>query len=130
MTWTRHGECNHCGHCCTMVSRDVLVRTPEQVQRDAAFYRARGFQPTRVDGELRYILFAWLQAPCPEFKDERCVIHDTKPQTCAEFPRLPVDIVGTPCSYWFERDGVRVGGNGSPHPTNVTQLLELEAVAG
>jgi Fe-S-cluster containining protein len=152
--WTRHGECNDCGHCCTMVARDAIVRTDAQVARDPAFYAARGFKPTRVDGDVRFVLFAWLRAPCPqlttvgEARDERvaggvfgdagmtyvpaldarshCRIYETRPETCATFPRLPVDIVGTPCSYWFERDGQRIGGTGSPHPGDEHALLKLE----
>lgn len=139
MSWTRHGECNGCGHCCEFVAREVLVRTPEQVARDAAFYRARGFQPVTVDGQVRHVLWAWVHAPCPELRTtvthwtygtetrHRCAIHEAKPETCAAFPRLPQDIAGTPCSYWFEDgDGRRVGGTGSPHPVGVEALQALE----
>ena len=137
--WERKGECNHCGHCCEMVAREAIVRTDEQVGRDPAFYAARGFKPTRVDGEIRFVLFAWLHAPCPQrnvvqehnglggFREEsRCAIYETRPETCRTFPRLPVDIVGTPCSYWFERGEQKAGGTGSPHPATPYELLEME----
>jgi Fe-S-cluster containining protein len=147
--WERKGECNHCGHCCTMVAREAIVRTDVQIARDPAFYAARGFVPMDVDGETRHVLFAWLKAPCPQQRlqtvvwglgdvktESRCAIHATRPETCVTFPRLPVDIVGTPCSYWFERevDGTpayaprteRVGGTGSPHPATEQQLLAME----
>jgi hypothetical protein len=135
--WARHGECNHCGHCCTYVAREVLVRTPAQIQRDPAFYQARGFAPMEVDGAPRHVLWAWLYAPCPQHvevcdplaphvPDRRCAIESTKPPTCVAFPRLPQDIVGTPCSYWFEKDGHAAGGQGSPHPVAEAELLALE----
>ena len=141
--WTRHGECNHCGWCCEKVARDCIVRTDEQVQRDPAFYAARGFKPTRVDGAIRFVLWAWLEAPCPQKqelsysdglggfgKQSRCGIYLTRPETCQTFPRLPVDIVGTPCSYWFEAESVKgrvsIGGSASPHPGSEAALLALE----
>lgn len=138
MGWTRHGECNGCGHCCEKVARDVIVRTPEQVRRDPAFYRTRGFQETEVDGEVRHVLFAWLEAPCPELRVvrwgggeiPRCMVYDRRPETCRQFPLLPRDIVGTPCSYWFEdARGRLAGGTGSPHPATTGDLLAMEASA-
>jgi Fe-S-cluster containining protein len=136
VTWTRHGECNGCGFCCESVSRDVLVRTEEQVAVDKPFYLARGFQPTTIDGERRYVLFAWLVAPCPELKKEtwaygtqyRCRIYEHRPETCQTFPRLPQDIVGTPCSYWFTHGEHTIGGQGSPHRSTVDDLVAIEEV--
>lgn len=145
LTWERKGECNGCGHCCQMIMRDVLVRTDEQVARDAAYYQARGFQRLMVDGEPRHVLWAWVHAPCPELRTKveqwgygavythKCAIHEHKPETCQTFPRIPQDIVGTPCSYWFERVEdeltnrvTRAGGTGSPHPMTPTELWPLE----
>jgi Fe-S-cluster containining protein len=136
--WTRHGECNDCGFCCETVARDVIVRTEAQVARDADYYRARGFKRVMVDGEPRHVLFAWLEAPCPELRTEswsagttsRCAMYDARPRTCREFPRLPRDIVGTPCSYWFEHEstGALVGGTGSPHQATPDELLAQEAM--
>lgn len=112
----------------------MLVRTEEQVAVDKPFYLARGFQPTEVDGARRYVLWAWLDAPCPQLRTEawaygthhRCSIYETRPQTCQSFPRLPQDIVGTPCSYWFTQDGEAIGGLGSPHKSQVEDLRKLE----
>jgi Fe-S-cluster containining protein len=145
MDWERKGDCNGCGWCCEKIARDVLVRTDAQVARDPAYYAARGFQPVTVDGERRHVLWAWLEAPCPELRrpvhmpgygvvgTHRCAIHDSKPETCRTFPRLPQDVVGTPCSYWFERteDDVagrvtRAGGTGSPHAMTPERLRETE----
>jgi Fe-S-cluster containining protein len=137
--WTRHGDCNHCGWCCTKVARDVIVRTDDQVARDPAFYAARGFVRQEVDGEPRHVLWAWLEAPCPQhqvrhFHDglggmiaqSHCGVYDARPRTCQEFPTLPVDVVGTPCSYWFERGDAKVGGTGSPYPKDERELMVLE----
>ncbi len=137
MAWERHGECNRCGWCCEKIARDVLVRTDEQVARDAPYYAARGFKRLMVDGEPRHVLWAWIESPCPQLMkkswyggiDYRCRVQDDKPQTCTDFPRLPQDIVGTPCSYWFTQDGKALGGSGSPHPSDVAALLAEERIA-
>lgn len=134
--WVRHGECNKCGHCCEKISRDVLVRTDAQIARDPAFYEARGFKKMQVDGETKHVLWAWLDAPCPELRKDQwmggwaysCGIHAHRPQTCQDFPTLPQDIVGTKCSYWFTCDEVAIGGLGSPHPSKVDELVALEGL--
>jgi Fe-S-cluster containining protein len=126
MAWTRHGECNGCGFCCTTFARQPIVRDPLAVA-DQAFYRARGFKTVPIDGSDRLVLFAWLQAECPEHVDNGCRIYDDRPQTCKSFPTVPADIAGTPCSYWFDDGAHRVGGAGSPHPTTELQLLAIEA---
>ncbi len=139
--WERHGECNQCGWCCEKIARDVLVRTPEQVSRDAAYYAARGFTPVQLDGETRHVLWVWAEARCPELRTKAeqwsygviekhsCAIHDQKPQTCVDYPRIPQDIAGTPCSYWFTSGDKAVGGTGSPHPVDALGLLALEGAA-
>lgn len=130
MTWIRHGECNGCGFCCEKVAREVIVRTPVQVSRDRAFYLARGFQKVEVDGEQKYVLWAWLDARCPKLDVSdgayRCTIYAERPRTCQTFPRIPQDIVGTPCSYWFSNGANTVGGSGSPHPSTEADLVQLE----
>lgn len=125
-TWTRHGECNGCGFCCTAFARQAIVRDASSVA-DPAFYRARGFKTVSVDGVDRLVLFAWLQAECPEHVDQSCRIYADRPRTCQEFPTVPADVVGTPCSYWFEQGPHRIGGSGSPHAATEHQLLALEA---
>ena len=131
MTWTRHGDCNQCGHCCEHIVRDVQVRTPEQVARDEAFYRVRGFKAMETAQGTRYVLWAWVAARCPELEGDSgyspwCRIYEHRPQTCQDFPQRPRDIIATPCSYWFERGTERVGGDGSPYPTSVDRLMALE----
>jgi Fe-S-cluster containining protein len=128
MAWTRHGSCNGCGFCCTTFARQAIVRDAAAVA-DPAFYRVRGFTPMTVDGAEKLVLFAWLQAECPEHVDGGCRVYDDRPQTCRAFPTVPADIVDTPCSYWFEDGAARVGGTGSPHAATVHQLLAIEAGA-
>ncbi len=125
MSWTRHGECNGCGFCCKTFKRDVEVRPADA--GDQAFYQARGFKPVHVDGVTRLVLFGWMQAPCLEHSESGCGIYATRPETCRTFPRVPIDIVATPCSYWFTKDEIAVGGDASPYPTTLPALLALES---
>ena len=139
MAWTRHGECNGCGFCCEMYTRAVVVRTSEQ--GDQAFYRARGFEPQMIDGQSRLVLIGWISAPCPHHVEtstpvsdlsptvrRQCGIYADRPETCRAFPTLPVDVAGTPCSYWFENASHKIGGTGSPHPTTTADLLAIESL--
>ncbi len=122
--WTRHGECNNCGFCCQMFARRGEVRSSDQ--GDQAFYQARGFQPVTIDGTKRLLLMGWMAAPCPQHVDSACAIYATRPETCRDFPTLPVDVVATPCSYYFEQDGVKVGGDASPHPWKLADWVAHE----
>jgi Fe-S-cluster containining protein len=126
MTWTRHGECNNCGHCCQTFKRDIVVRDPATVA-DPAFYEARGFTPVMVDGQERLMLTGWMQAPCPAHAGGGCLIYHDRPQTCQSFPTAPADVVDSPCSYWFDNGTAKAGGMGSPHPTTITGLMAIEA---
>lgn len=127
MTWTRHGECNECGHCCQTFTRDIVVRDLADV-KDATFYRARGFQPMTIGGKTRHVLTGWMVAPCPQFNETcGCLTYTDRPKTCRDFPVAPADIVASPCSYWFERGAHKVGGTGSPYPASMTQLIQIEA---
>jgi Fe-S-cluster containining protein len=124
VTWTRHGTCNGCGHCCETAGRMPLVRDLAAVD-DAFFYQARGFRPTLVDGRMVHVLWADLVAPCPHHGDG-CRIYAERPATCQAFPVHPRDIVDTPCSYWFEADGRTAGGLGSPYPTALETFRAME----
>lgn len=125
--WTRHGECNDCGHCCQTFGRQPLVRDLSTVG-DPAFYETRGFTPQLVDGEARHVLWVDWLTPCPQHVESRCAIYDTRPQTCRDFPAHPRDVVGTPCSYWFSEGTRRAGGLGSPAPVSVSAWMAGEAV--
>jgi Fe-S-cluster containining protein len=122
----RKGECNHCGWCCQFdgVHRNI-VSPPDGVPQlhpsDRKFYELRGGQSPDGGRTIRYLVQAY--APCSAHDKERkrCTIYDDRPLSCTEFPSIPGQIEGTPCSFWFEDvvDGavVRRGGQGSPHPT-------------
>ena len=142
MTWKRQGECNGCGMCCLFlaVSPQEISFTPEGLvgkdgQTDTHHTHVRGL----VKGEDQlFHVPAWLYSPCSEYSLENmgCKIHETKPQTCKDYPWMPEQIVGTPCSYYFEKQneaGVvfRQGGQASPYPgksveQNGTTLLDVE----
>ena len=126
MTWTRNGECNGCGECCRTVAVQAIVRDPATVV-DRPYYDARGFAEIELDGTPRLMLLAKLVAPCPRLEGDRCGIYDDRPKTCRDFPTVPLHVVETPCSYWFESDGIRIGGAGSPYPATPATLAALEA---
>jgi len=125
MAWTRHGECNNCGHCCQTFTRDIVVRDMGTVA-DQAFYQARGFRPVTIDGQPRIILAGWMAAPCPEHTPTGCRIYSERPGTCQAFPTSPADVVQSPCSYWFSDGANQVGGDGSPYPARIEQLMAIE----
>lgn len=104
------------------------MRTDEQVARDAIYYATRGFKRVRIGDETRHVLLVWVQSSCPEHTDDGCVIYRSRPQTCQDFPIVPLNIVGSPCSYWFEDDrGFKAGGSGSPHNVSAEELLDYES---
>lgn len=127
MSWERHGECNQCGDCCRFVAREALVRDPSRVS-DPAFYEARGFQRMTLGEKKVLVLLANLVAPCQYLVDgNQCGVYEDRPRTCRDFPQVPLDIVGTRCSYWFSKDGVNVGGSGSPYPADPMVLVRAES---
>ena len=126
MTWKRQGECNHCGFCCLFLSnievelnstRAELVDTEGNV--DEKHLHVRGFERGEGDAYHGKALF---YSPCEEYNihEMRCSIQASKPKTCVEFPAIPEQVLGTPCSYYFEEcvDGhaARMGGDQSPYP--------------
>lgn len=126
--WTRRGRCNGCGYCCQFSGRTVahlVARTLEGTgQPDWAYYEARDFNIQRMaDGTYDVAFPCHLMAPCPQHdvEKQRCRIYETRPETCQKFPEFPSQVLGSPCSYWFERERAngeleRQGGEGSPYP--------------
>lgn len=121
--WTRRGECNHCGWCCQFSARSVAVVTGDDGAglRDPEYYRVRGFRLEWHAGvPIRATSLVQHYQPCPQHTGAGCALYADRPQTCRDFPWVPRQIVGTQCSYWFERDDdgalKRVGGLGSPYP--------------
>ena len=128
MTWTRHGECNQCGACCQSIAMTPLVRDAEKVA-DRDFYDMRGFREVLLDGKPVLVLLANLVATCPQLTTEQtCGVYDIRPRTCREYPQNPLDVISKPCSYWFERDGVRMGGQASPYPTDIATMVRTEQI--
>lgn len=118
MAWERKGECTHCGFCCRAISVAV-VEAPTETDLD--YFRARGYAQL-PGGKSRAKV--WLLLPCPSMDAQldgtsRCGIYEVRPKTCREFPTHPTQVVGTPCTYWFENEGKRIGGMGSLYPTDL-----------
>jgi hypothetical protein len=122
--WQRRGECNHCGFCCETLSRQFVVRRPIE-HRWIEFYKARGFEAVKGSGGM-VGRFAWLTAPCPQHVGDRCAMGTDRPEWCHEFPTQPTEIIGTPCSYWFEQGKHKVGGAGSPYPRDEMGMIDVE----
>lgn len=115
--WVRKGECNHCGYCCQFMGGRLMAfeHKPISGEVDMEFLKMRGVS-FRNDGKAE--MWADLYVPCVNHDSEakRCRIYDERPRTCHLFPQLPEQIIGTPCSYWFERGEEKIGGMGSPYP--------------
>lgn len=122
----RRGECNHCGWCCQFegVHRNVVEPAAGQATvhpSDRRFYELRGGQSVEGGRVVRYLMHAF--APCSAHvkEEKRCLAYADRPDICQEFPSIPEQIEGTPCSHWFEEtvEGrvVQRGGEGSPHST-------------
>jgi len=104
---------------------------------DYEFLRLRGTTlETAPDGRELALIRVPILAPCSAFnkdaapaKEPGCTIYERRPPSCWEFPRIPEQVSGTPCSYWFERhtsEGIeRIGGNNSPHPGVTTVPLTI-----
>ncbi len=123
----RCGECNHCGWCCDFeaVRRNVVQANDGETLHpsDRRFYELRG--GVTVDNGRKILMVVHEYAPCSAYNKDckRCKDYDNRPLTCQEFPSMPGQIEGTPCSFWFETEVngeiVRRGGGGSPYATPV-----------
>jgi Fe-S-cluster containining protein len=100
----------------------VLDREPGQ-DLDPAFWRLR--EPVLATAARVGIIYhAFLPCSAHDPAAKACRAYDARPATCHAFPSEPGQVEGTPCSYYFEQDGVRRGGQGSPFPTP-SRLLTL-----
>lgn len=122
----RRGECNSCGWCCQYegIHRNVVSPAPGEEfvsLSDRRFYELRGGRVIADGRRVLYVVQAF--APCSAHDNDgkRCTTYDDRPDICREFPSVPEQIEGTPCSHWFESDEageiVRRGGTGSPYAT-------------
>lgn len=117
--WVRKGECNHCGWCCIFSFDPVGVFFSDRDPKRNELLQVRGFKPAENDGERGYLAYGDVYLPCPQHKDGRCSIYEKRPELCRTFPVMPSQIIGTPCSYWFEDaegQALPAGGDASPHP--------------
>lgn len=126
--WTRQGECNHCGYCCLFLATQAHMLALEKDgfrdqhgKFDEQHLKVRHVMTDQAEPS-KVVTHAWFYSPCSEFKvDElRCGIQETKPYTCSAYPWDPEQVIGTPCSYFFEKKQddttLRIGGQGSPYP--------------
>ena len=116
----RKGECNHCGWCCQFngVHRNVV----EATGADERFYQLRRAKRTPDGQHLLYLAHEYLPCSAHDVVQRRCTVYADRPQTCRDFPEVPEQVEGTPCSHWFERELPegrieRRGGDVSPYPS-------------
>ena len=126
--WIRRGECNHCGYCCLFAVNRARLFIKEPNAQDREFLIIRGInlavKPMGVG--LEYIADSYV--PCPKHVDNRCSIYDKRPEACKLFPQFVEQVLGTPCSYWFEdEEGVEkpMGGDASPYAVKHARFREL-----
>lgn len=132
MAWERHGECNHCGHCCHFRFGKIEAFLAQPDEKQAELMRMLGFRDAEREGKKGLLRMTSLSAECPNHQQDRCAIYEHRPAICREWPTSPEQVRGTPCSYWFEdMEGKEkpVGGEGSPYGSQVLAakvLKELE----
>jgi Fe-S-cluster containining protein len=120
--WQRFGECNHCGHCCQFEGSQRLTfdQRENPALFDIRYFKLRGYEVE--GGQATAVVHAY--KPCPKFEKTAtgggCTVYQERPKTCRNFPTNPLQMLETPCSYWFENQfgdkRIRFGGNGSPYP--------------
>lgn len=126
--WVRKGECVHCGYCCLFAVNRSRLFIKEPNEQDREFLTVRGFKlaASSLGVGLEYIADSYV--PCPKHVDNRCSIYDKRPEACKLFPQFVEQVLGTPCSYWFEdEEGVEkpMGGDASPYAVKHAQFREL-----
>ena len=130
--WVRKGECNHCGYCCIFAVSRTRLFIEKPNERDKEFLLVRGFKLAVTPMGVGLETVADSYVPCPKHTQSRCSIYDKRPEACKAFPETPEQIMGTPCSYWFE-DAMGIekplGGDASPYAVKHAKfraLLELK----
>ena len=127
--WVRKGDCNHCGWCCIFSFDPVLMFIPKDGGRQDEFMKVRGFRPAVHEGKEGWLSHAEAYRPCPQHKNNGCLVYDKRPAICKDFPWMPDQIKNTPCSYWFEdEDGkeMPIGGDASPHGLQYNNFESLK----
>ncbi len=75
--------CLACRRCCTEISvytHPVLYTC--SAEKIVDFYRARGFDVTRLEEDAIILSFRHV---CPHLTADGCDIYDTRPSACAEY---------------------------------------------
>lgn len=112
----RKGECNQCGWCCEFMEiQRITISEQQALTPDIEYFYLLRNGIKCNDGKIRLISHQFI--PCNNHINKNCNKYIERPDFCKMFPTIPEQIEGTPCSYWFELDGINRGGLGSPYPT-------------
>ncbi|NIM44915.1 MAG: hypothetical protein GTN80_03695 [Nitrososphaeria archaeon] len=91
-------KCKQCGLCCIWIQVGTTI--PDSPNIDWDFVKARDL--IAVDHGNVLVFFA--QARCKHLtKDNKCDIHDNKPQSCIRFPENPLAAPPS-CYIWGGED--------------------------
>ena len=85
-------ECSQCGRCC----KYIVFQIPSSIDKDLKeYYEVRGF----VVLPAQHILLQY--NPCPYLKDNKCSIHDKKPELCRRLDAKHLDgvLILKGCAY-------------------------------
>ena len=142
--WVRKGECNHCGWCCQFLGRRSLFQAFNLVGADGQPDHLRmQFKGNSDDYDRRYLELRGVKItderkrvghatigiylPCTAHDKDagRCRVYEQRPRTCRDFPWAPEQVVGIPCSFWFERTvngrSEVIAGDGAPQDDRTTR---------
>ena len=81
------GKCVGCTTCCTELNV-IYARSPELDEwieaRRVKPGRDRGLKIVQQNEQFVEVAF---KEPCPQLKDGKCLIQDTKPKVCRDYPQ-------------------------------------------
>lgn len=91
-------KCKQCGLCCKWIQVGTTGKDSPSLDWD--FIKAR--EIIAVDHGNVIVFFA--ESRCPQLtEDNKCKIHDNKPQTCIDFPTI--GLAAPPnCAYWKKEE--------------------------
>ena len=120
-TFIADGYLTH--NCCQFMAINRLTIKKQDVTEDSRkFYTLRNGLEGE-DGKIRTVAHMFMPCSAHDNVNRKCTIYENRPQICRDFPVIPDQIEGTPCSYWFEivdENGniiERRGGLNSPYST-------------
>jgi len=116
--WVRHGECNHCGDCCANLLAGAILIPVEHLAVPAVqqedYFHVRQIPLVQLDGKNYRQYSGNLINPCQYHRESQCIVYETRPGWCRDFPTRPDQIKEMLCSYWFQRGEEIAGGQGAP----------------